>query len=36
MNQRKKLKAEALSDEDEFWDIQNVTELDEVIDKGVF
>ena len=36
MNQRQKLKAEALGDEDEFWDIKNVTELAEVKDKGVF
>ena len=36
MNQRQKLKAKALGDEDEFWDTQNVTELDEVIDKGAF
>ena len=36
MNQRQKLKAEALGDEDEFWDIKNVTELQELIDKGAF
>ena len=36
MNQRQKMKAKALVNEDEFWDTQNVTELDEVIDKGAF